>query len=84
MGSNLKAISIRGVAFIAGFALASYGCSASRVVRTEIVRGNLEKTELGKQPAYTKKELYIQENDPLQVKIIEISELKKSNINIGI
>ena len=75
MRHNFGSLIIRIVAFIVVVAFVSYGCSASRVVRKEIVRGKLEKT--GVEKKYVNEQICLQELSPLQIKAMKISETKE-------
>lgn len=75
MRINLRSLGIRIVALAVALALGTYGCSASRVVSSEIVRGKVEKTEGGKR--YLDKKIYFQELSPLRVRAVEITETKE-------
>jgi hypothetical protein len=78
MKISMKSLGIRILSLVVALSLTAYGCSASRVVSNEIIRGKIEKTEEGRR--YSDKKIYLQELSPLRVRVVEITETKEKKI----
>ena len=70
---------IRVVTSIIAAAFILYGCTATRVMKNEIVRGKLETTQVEKR--YTDQKINLQEISPLLIKATQLDETKEIRKN---